>query len=205
MRVPNTVHEAHPWVMSQIAPDFRLLDVWALPVHGGREDFGRLLETMAAIDPTRATSAPTRALFAVRLLLGRVFGWDDSERRAIPGCSETTLADRLPDELRSTDTGPELAEGLQHVAGGFTPLFRTDDEWAAELSNATVHGVLQLTWVEQAPGRYQGQLAVYVKPRGRLGDAYMLMIEPFRHLVVYPALLRQIGRAWDARDIARSS
>ena len=27
----------------------------------------------------------------------------------------------------------------------------------------------------------------------------MLLIEPFRHLIVYPALLRQVGRAWDAR------
>jgi Protein of unknown function (DUF2867) len=40
---------------------------------------------------------------------------------------------------------------------------------------------------------------VYVKPRGTLGDAYMAAIAPFRHRVVYPALMRQIGRAWDAR------
>jgi hypothetical protein len=27
----------------------------------------------------------------------------------------------------------------------------------------------------------------------------MALIRPFRHLIVYPALMRQIGRAWQAR------
>jgi hypothetical protein len=39
-------------------------------------------------------------------------------------------------------------------------------------------------------------MAVYVKPRGRFGRPYMAFIAPFRHWVVYPALLRQIERAW---------
>jgi len=45
-------------------------------------------------------------------------------------------------------------------------------------------------------------MAVYVKPRGRLGETYMMLIQPFRHLIVYPALMRQIGHAWDARGRA---
>ena len=39
--------------------------------------------------------------------------------------------------------------------------------------------------------------AVYVKPRGRLGSAYVAFIKPFRYLVVYPALMRYIERAWN--------
>jgi hypothetical protein len=39
-------------------------------------------------------------------------------------------------------------------------------------------------------------MAVLVKPNGALGRAYMLAIKPFRHLVVYPAMLRRIGRDW---------
>jgi hypothetical protein len=73
----------------------------------------------------------------------------------------------------------------------------------AEVSNATVHGVLQLAWVEQGKDRFRGQMGVYVKPRGKLGEAYLKFIEPFRHFIVYPALMRQIGRAWDARSPAR--
>jgi len=41
--------------------------------------------------------------------------------------------------------------------------------------------------------------AVYVKPRGRLGSAYVAFIKPFRYLVVYPALMRYIERAWNRR------
>jgi hypothetical protein len=73
------------------------------------------------------------------------------------------------------------------------------DEFAAELSNKTVHGVMHLAWVDQGEGSYQGQMAVYVKPRGELGKGYMALIAPFRHAVVYPALMRQIERAWNAR------
>jgi hypothetical protein len=39
-------------------------------------------------------------------------------------------------------------------------------------------------------------MAILVKPNGVLGAAYMAAIAPFRHLLVYPALLRAIGRAW---------
>ena len=67
--------------------------------------------------------------------------------------------------LRNTATGPE-----PHPAR-FSPLYRTDEEWAAEISNGTVHAVMHLTWVERSEGVFQGQMGVYVKPRGRLGAA----------------------------------
>ena len=37
-----------------------------------------------------------------------------------------------------------------------------------------------------------------MKPNGLFGTAYMAAIRPFRHLVVYPAVMREIGRAWEA-------
>jgi hypothetical protein len=37
MRTPNAVHEAHPWRIREIAPDFTVEDVWALPAHGDAE------------------------------------------------------------------------------------------------------------------------------------------------------------------------
>jgi hypothetical protein len=63
---------------------------------------------------------------------------------------------------------------------------------------------MHLAWVEKGEGRYQGQMGVYVKPRGRLGAAYLALITPFRHRVVYPALMRQIGRAWNTRLAQRT-
>lgn len=204
MRLPNSAHEAHPWVIAKIAPDFKLLDVWALPVQGGPHEFDSFLETMASFDPAGAESAASRALFWVRLRLGALLGWDDATRtRAIPGCTETTLSVRLPNDLRGSASATVLGGAMQQTAGGFVPLYRTDDEWAAELSNATVHGVVHLAWVKQGRDRYRAQMGVYVKPRGGLGAIYMMLIQPFRHLIVYPALMRQIGRAWGARDYHR--
>ena len=194
MRLPNAEHAAHPWIIAQVAPDFELIDAWALPAQGGRDGFDALLKVMAAVDGANAESALTRALFRVRYQLGAWFRWDDAARQLpIPGCTETTLSQRLPVNLRGS------AAGLDLNPAGFAPLYRTRDEWAGELSNGTVHAVLHLAWVEQGNGRHCGQMGVYVKPRGKLGATYMALIRPFRHLIVYPALMRQIGRAWQAR------
>jgi Protein of unknown function (DUF2867) len=73
------------------------------------------------------------------------------------------LIDRLPDDLRGTATDLDL--GSQP----FVPLYRTEDEYAAELSNRTVHAVMHLAWDDRGEGRYRGQMAVLVKPRGPFG------------------------------------
>lgn len=196
MRVPNTLHEQRDWAIREIASDFELLDVWALPVEGGRDDFVEFLEAIATLDPTAAGSVTSRGLFWVRLRLGRLLGWDNADkRRAIPGSRQTTLIERLPDHLRGT--APPINETLR--GAGARPLYQTDDEAAVEISNETVHGVLHFAWVEREDGRYCAHMAIYVKPRGRLGKLYLNLIEPFRHLIVYPALMRQISRTWEAR------
>ena len=79
----------------------------------------------------------------------------------------------------------------------FTPILETDREWAGEVVNRTVDGVLHLGWVRDEIGHgYHGRLAVLVKPNGWLGRAYLAGISPFRHLIVYPALLRDLEREW---------
>ena len=201
MRLPNSAHESRPWRIREIAPDFILEDVWALPARGGAEDFQVLLDRTVSSDPSQSKSLPTRALWRLRDRLGSLFGLGRVSAPAggaeegagglpIPGTSETSLTSRLPAELRGT------AADLRFDSLPFVPLYRTDDEFAAEVSNQTVHGVMHLAWVEQGEGRYQGQMAVYVKPRGQLGKAYMALIKPFRHWVVYPALMRQMEREW---------
>jgi Protein of unknown function (DUF2867) len=44
-------------------------------------------------------------------------------------------------------------------------------------------------------GGFRAHMAVYVKPNGLLGSVYMAAIRPFRHLIVYPPMLREMGRA----------
>lgn len=205
MRLPNAAHESGPWRIREIVPDFTLEDVWALPAHGGAEDFQALVALMLSSDPAHAESRPTRFLWGVRDRLGSWFGLgrisaptdsgpdDAAGKLPIPGDGEISLADRLPDDLRGT------AADLHFASLPFEPLYRTENEFAAELSNQTVHAVMHLAWAERGEGRHQGEMAVYVKPRGPLGKAYMALIKPFRHWVVYPALLRQTERAWNTR------
>jgi hypothetical protein len=204
-RLPNAAHESRPWRIREIAPDFTVEDVWALPVQGGPQDFQTMLELMAASDPANAESLPTRVLWCLRdrlgswLDLGRISAPVDSgqggaaSKLPIPGTNEASLADRLPDDLRDT------AADLVFSSLPFVPLYRTEVEFAAELSNQTVHGAMHLAWVDQGEGRYQGQMAVYVKPRGLFGKAYMEVIKPFRYWIVYPALMRQIEKTWNTR------
>ena len=81
----------------------------------------------------------------------------------------------------------------------FTSIYQLDDEFAAELANRTMHGVMHLGWVPDGAGGYRGQMAVLVKPNGLFGVAYMTAIRPFRHLIVYPPLIRQIEGEWRRR------
>jgi hypothetical protein len=137
-------------------------------------------------------SAVSRTLFALRWKLGDLFGWDDpGSGRRVP-----TLRARLPVDLRDGPRGPDP---------GSVPmisLYLTEDEWAAELVNRTVHSVMHIGWVPDGAGGFRGQMAVLVKPNGWFGEAYMAAIKPFRHLVVYPAMMRLLERDWQAEVAA---
>lgn len=78
----------------------------------------------------------------------------------------------------------------------FSPVYLLDHEFAAELANRTVHGVVHFGWVTEEPDRYRGQMAVLVKANGLMGTVYMAAIEPSRRLIVYPMLMREIERSW---------
>lgn len=207
MKLPNAEHECRPWRIHELVPDFVLEDVWALPVQGGREDFQALLDLGGSFDPSQIESRPTRFLWDLRDRLGRWFDLgeistpvDDQGAGdlSIPGAAETSLRDRLPPDLRGS------ASDLTFGSLPFVALYRTDREAAAEISNKTVHGVAHMAWVDLDEGLYEGRMAVYVKPRGAFGRAYMALIKPFRYWVVYPAMMRQMERMWDARTPASS-
>jgi hypothetical protein len=188
MRLPDSAHTSRPWRIHELTRDFRLEDVWALPTPGGPEDFPSLVRAIASSDPSRGSSRAARALWAVRWKLGQLLGWDRPD--AGLGARVPTLRERLPADLRDAGPGPDF-EALP-----FSSLYLLDDEFAAEIANRTMHGVLHLGWVRDQNGGYRGQLAVLVRPNGLLGHAYMAAIAPFRHLIVYPRAMREIGRSW---------
>jgi hypothetical protein len=190
MRVPNSLHRSRPWRIHELAGDFRLEDVWELPGRGGPGDLPRAVQLITSYDPEQSTSLPVRVLFTIRWKLGRLFGWDDPDDGI--GARVETLRDRLPADLRDA-AGPTFDELP------FTSLYLLADEWAAEIANRTMHGILHLGWVPDPSGGWHGEMAVYVKPNGRLGQVYMAAIRPFRHLLVYPPVLREYERRWKER------
>jgi hypothetical protein len=190
-RLPSTAHTSRPWRIHELTADFQLEDVWALPTPGGPDDFPRLVQAMASGDPSQGSSRVVRALFALRWKVGELFGWDGPDaglHSRVP-----TLSARLPVDLRAAPSGPDFG------ALPFTSLYLLEDEFAAEIANRTMHGVMHLSWVPNPTGGYRGQMAVLVKPNGVLGTGYMAAIKPFRRLIVYPPMIRQIGRVWRTR------
>jgi hypothetical protein len=187
MTLPASAHTSRPWRIHELTGDFRLEDVWELPTPGGPDDFPRLVRQFAASDPSQSLPGPARALWALRSKLGELFGWDDEDDGV--GSRVATLRERMPADLRDAPS-PRFDELP------FTPLYMLEDEFAAESANKTMHGVLHLGWVPDGAGTYRGQMAILVKPNGRFGRAYMTAIRPFRHLIVYPPMMRVIEREW---------
>lgn len=191
MRIPTSAHTSRPWRIHEIAPDFTIEDVWALPTPGGSDDFPRLVSLIASTDPSQGSGGASSLLWSIREMFGRLLGWDGPGTGI--GDRTPSLRDRLPADLRDS-TGPDIP-GLP-----FSPVYLAQDEWVAEIANKTVHGAMHLGWVPDGSGGHRGQMAVLVKPNGVFGAVYMAGIRPFRHVIIYPAMMRRFDRGWRASN-----
>ncbi len=199
MRLPNSAHTSRPWRVHEFTSDFELEDVWGLPTPGGRDDLDRLVQQFVSPSDGSEFPAVFRALFALRWKLGELFGWDEADSGV--GERVPSLRERLPADLLEGPRGPDLraVPGRTEVDGPpiFASLYQTRDEWVAEYASKTVRSLMHIGWVrDESGGGYHAQMAVLVKPNGWLGRAYMAAIKPFRYVLVYPMLLRSIGRQW---------
>ena len=100
---------------------------------GGPDDFHRLVEGMAAGDPSEGSSPAVRALFAIRWKLGELLGWDRRRTASARACRRFATA--CPPTCATARPGPDFD------ALPFDPLYLLDDEWAGEIANRTMHGV----------------------------------------------------------------
>jgi hypothetical protein len=192
MRLPNAAYTSRPWRIHEIAPDFQVQDVWALPTPGaGPGDFPAMLSALRVAGGLNRNPPLVRLLLAVRWKLGALFGRDKPEegfaRRG------ESLCDRLSRDLRQEAAGTAVPNTPS------TTVYDPHDESAIELANKTVHTVVHLGWVPADDGACELRMAALVKPNGLFGRLYMAEIGPFRHLIVYPALTWQWERAWRER------
>ena len=137
----------------------------------------------------QAAPALVQGLFWLRSRIGALLGWDQPR----PAWSAESYADRLSPADRAQSL---VAPGTPD--GDFRVLYRFEDEQLNELRNATVHAFMSLS-IRPTPGGYLAYVGVFVRPVHRFTRLYMRAIAPFRRLVVYPALIRKVQKAWAER------
>jgi len=194
MRLPLSAHDEQPWLVRALAADFTLDEVWEFPLVGDARK-GETFRTFCQLqdgNPAENLSGPAGWLMKLRLLLGKLGIDRRINQLPIPGCTETSVWERLKPEDRQPMAPPQARLPFRVV-------YDRENERLLELSNASVHALLHLGWARKTATLSAPRMAVYVKPRGWFGKLYMALILPFRVLVVYPAIMRAAKRRWESR------
>src|SRR5215469_13255598 len=162
-----------------------LHDVWAVDLPRTRS--GITLDEFSRAANTFTLSPVVRALVNMRLLVGRVLGWD---REPVETAWET-FATRLTTADRSKSLVPAgTRDGL------FRVVYRFENEQLLEVINRTAHAGA-LSALMETETAYRFYFAVYVRNVSRLTPLYMAAIDPFRKLIVYPSLMRSVRATWN--------
>src|SRR5712692_721255 len=164
-----------------------LHDAWTVDLPGGRRGLTLAdLRTVLAERVTGSNSA-VRSLFSLRRAIGRAFGWERVREHTDP---PSIFHDRLTESDRKASLVPTGT-----ADGPFRVLYVLPRESASEIWNATVHAVSSYALEERENG-YRLYWAIYVRSVGRITAPYLRLIDPFRHFIIYPALLRSVHAAW---------
>jgi hypothetical protein len=189
MRIDPSEFRARPLRVHALLHDVPLEDAWAIRLPGGGS--GRTVQDLRSVMSAGRAAAPAlvQGLFQLRNRIGALFGWDHHR----PAWEAESYANRLsPADRAASLAAPGTSDGP------FSLLYRFEDEQLSELRNATVHAFASLS-ITATPGGYLAYLGVFVQPVHRFTKLYMMAIAPFRRLVVYPAIIRQMTSAWVER------
>ena len=195
MRVTQEEYEQIDLRAHSLLADVPLHDVWMVELPGGGP--GRTLidlRGLLSLGNLTAANAAVRFFFGLRAWLGRVFGWD----REPPQASRESFLQRLsPADRERSLVPPGTAEGA------FRVLFVSPRESISEIQNATVHAFSVFALLERSAG-YRLYWGIYIRPMGPATSWYMRLIDPFRRVIIYPAMLRYIRAAW-ARGVPEAA
>lgn len=187
MRIDPSVFRKLDLRVHGFLADVPLHDVWRVEL-APREGVPTMQDVREAMSTAlrESLNPVVRSLFALRAALGRLFRWDgEPVNRA-----SRSYAQRLTEKDRERSLEPP-----GKVEGPFRLLYVFPGEALAEAINRTVHAFSCLALVPQDEG-YFLYWAIYVRPGNALSRFYMALIDPFRHWLVYPSILRNVERAW---------
>ena len=142
---------------------------------------------VASFDEARQRFSVVGMLFAIREVLGQVFGWD-GRRGGRPDASEPSGPAARGSARLALNREP--CDGVHAALPDSTTSGRRSSSIGPCTASSTSAGC------RTRAGGYRGQMAILVKPNGLLGHAYMAAITPFRYLIVYPRMLKGVGRKW---------
>ena len=180
-------YRALPLCAHELLADVPLHDVWRVELPGGDPDLTLLdLRALMSWDQIRELNAVVRGLFRLRAGLGRWLRWDTPRRAA----AAPSWLERVPPKLLERSVIPPGTSD-----GPFSVLYVHANEAVSEARNATVHAFSVLALERRSDG-YRAFWAIYVAPVSRWTPFYMALIDPFRHWLVYPALLKRAHHAW---------
>ncbi|MEQ8413473.1 MAG: DUF2867 domain-containing protein [Imperialibacter sp.] len=192
MRINKEEHLKHAWRVHRLLPDLRIEDVWDLPVELDTDQYiGELNASFVQALEATTSSGLAGWLFRLRFFIGKVLGWEDT-----PKTKETMPAGSIRKRYANQEGLSTLDVEYTGFAD-FVPVYDLKEEMLSEIENVTVLAAVHFGRVLKENGQYGVQMTVYVKPKGLFGEVYMQLIKPFRLLIVYPVMLKLIGRQWE--------
>ena len=195
-RISSAEFSALPLRANTLLADVPLHDAWAVDLPRLREGV-TLAEVLRRADrgvftpreaKMRGLPAASRALFRLRLLLGRLCRLDSEPKNA----EAASFARRLTVDDRECSS---IIAGTR--AGNFRVVYRFENEQLLEVHNRIVHAAALSALAKTTDG-YRYYFAVYVVSVGWITPLYMALIDPFRRWIIYPALLKSISAACTA-------
>jgi len=179
-----------PWRAHTFLAGVPLRTLERIDLRGGREGMtiGEFTEITGFGGEKEMKFGPvTQALFWLRGLIGRIFGWDDVPdlTASISYISKLSVEDRA----RSL-VSPGKASGISRI------LYQFDDEMLGEIINRTVH-CFWLMAIDRTSTGYTLWMAVYVRRLNAFTPVYMALISPVLKWIIYPALRRTIEERWN--------
>lgn len=191
MKIKNEEHFKNKWIVQDLLSDFAVEDVWQFPVTLQKEHNIALFQAQlfGAMEQLSQKGLPG-LLFKFRFFLGQFFGWDKAKASIDNSIKKGSIRERYATRFQLAE-----ADLISVSEADFEPVYILENESLAEIKNETVHAGLHLAKVPFKKA-YTVQMAVYVQPKGSLGKFYMALIKPFRLAIVYPAMMRMVGKHW---------
>jgi len=191
-RLSRAEFEALPLRVHDFLRGVPIEDIWAIDLEGGPAEL-TLQDCAWMIQGFKDAKMPfiVTWLFRFRNFLGRVFGWDKgADSPELPATSY--IHNLTDDDCARSFHEPGITDPPQRLVYDF------DNEVLGEIINKTVHAFVHASLHKTEMG-HRMVMAVYVKPVGAITRFYMALIKPFRHLIIYPALLQRVRRLWAER------